>query len=196
MARPRTITDDDLLSAAAAVLAEVGPSRFTLAKAATRAGVAPATYIKRFGSKQGLFLALNQRWVNTVAAEIDAAAATTTGVDRIRVAAMWGVAEMDVPEHAANMLATLALDLQHAAMTALLDQGWRTWRARLSAYLAETITAGQLPHAPAPPIAAQMLFAVVEGTRLAWCVRPEGSLEHRVKQLLDELISTWTAQTS
>jgi AcrR family transcriptional regulator len=46
MARPRIPTDDDLLSSAAAVLAEVGPSQFTLAKAAARAGAAPATYVK------------------------------------------------------------------------------------------------------------------------------------------------------
>jgi AcrR family transcriptional regulator len=46
MARPRILTDDDLLSSAAAVLAEVGPSQFTLAKAAARAGAAPATYVK------------------------------------------------------------------------------------------------------------------------------------------------------
>ncbi|HYJ66749.1 MAG TPA: helix-turn-helix domain-containing protein [Nocardioidaceae bacterium] len=196
MARPRTITDDQLLSSAAEVLAEVGPSRFTLAKAATRAGVAPATYIKRFGTKLGLFLALNHRWVNTVAAGIDAAASKAAGVDRIRAAAMWGVAEMDVPEHAANMLAALALDLQHPSMTALLDQGWVTWRERVGTHVSDAIAAGDLPHAPAPPVAAQMLFALVEGTRLAWCVRPEGSLEHRVRQLIDELISTWSTPRS
>jgi AcrR family transcriptional regulator len=196
VARPRTIVDDDLLLSAVEVLAEVGPSRFTLAKAAARAGVAPATYVKRFGTKQGLFLALNRRWVKTVAAGIDSAASTTTGVDRIRAAAMWGVAEMDVPEHAANMLATLALDMQHASMTELLDQGWTTWRERLSAHVSDAIAAGELPYAPTPAVAAQMLFALVEGTRLAWCVRPEGSLERRVRQLIDELISTWSTRTS
>lgn len=192
MARPRSFDDEHLLSCAAEVLAQVGPSRFTLARAAARAGVAPATYIKRFGTKQGLFLALNRRWVRTVGEGMDAAASTTTGVDRIRAAAMWGVAEMDVPEHAANMLAALALDMQHPPMTALLNQGWATWRARIDAHLRDAITAGALPHAPAPSVAANMLFALVEGTRIAWCAHPQGSLQQAVRQLIDELISTWS----
>lgn len=193
MARPRTITDEDLLACAADVLAEVGPSRFTLAQAASRAGVAPATYVRRFGTKQGLLLALNRQWAQTVAAGVDAATSTTSGVNRIRAAAMWGVAEMDVPEHAANMLATLALDLQHPPMTELLDQGWATWRARIGAHVEDAIAAGILPRAPSPAVAADMLFGLVEGTRIAWCVRPQGSLEQRVRRLVDELISTWGA---
>jgi AcrR family transcriptional regulator len=192
MGRPRSIEDEHLLSCAAEVLTQVGPSRFTLARAAARAGVAPATYVKRFGTKQGLFLALNHRWVQTVGVGMDAAAATTTGVDRIRAAAVWGVAEMDVPEHAANMLAALALDLQHPPMTALLDQGWATWRARIAAHVRDAIAAGDLPHAPIPSVAAQMLFALVEGTRIAWCAHPQGSLQQQVRQLIDELIRTWT----
>lgn len=196
MARPRSIEDEDLLSCAAEVLAQVGPSQFTLARAAARAGVAPATYIKRFGTKQGLFVALSRQWVQTVGPGMDAAASTTTGVDRIRAAAMWGVAEMDVPEHTANMLATLALDLQHPPMTALLDEGWATWRARIRALVRDALAAGALPHAPAPPVAAQMLFALVEGTRIAWCVRPQGSLQRRVRRLIDELIGTWAGGRS
>lgn len=192
MARPRVIVDEDLLSAAAAVLAEVGPAQFTLAKAAARAGVAPATYVKRFDTKQGVFLALNRRWAASVSAGIDAQTAATTGVDRIRAAAMWGVAEMDDPERAANMLATLALDLQYPPMTALLDEGWTTWRERVRAHIEETISAGHLGRAPTPSTAAAMLFALVQGTLISWCVRPRGSLEQRVRENVDELISAWS----
>lgn len=192
MARPRVITDEALLSAAAAVLAEVGPSQFTLAKAAARADVAPATYVKRFATKQGVFLALNRRWAESVGAGMDAATASTTGVDRIRAAAMWGVAEMDDPEHAANKLATLALDLQYPPMTALLDQGWATWRERVRAHIDEAVAAGHLSRAPAPSLAADMLFALVQGTLISWCVRPQGSLEQRVREIIDELIGSWS----
>lgn len=192
MARPRTIEDAKLLTGAAETLAEVGPSRFTLAKAAARAGVAPATYVKRFGTKQGVFLALNRSWVATIGPGIDAAAANGSRLDRIRAAALWGVAEMDVAEHARNMLATLAMDLQHPDMTDQLAQGWATWRERIAAYVADAVEAGDLTDAPTPEVAARMVFAVVEGTRIAWCVQPDGSLEHRAAQLVDELISRWT----
>ena len=66
MARPRLIDDERLLAAAREVLYEVGPGTFTLQRAAERAEVSAATFIKRFGSKQELFLALNRRWVDSL----------------------------------------------------------------------------------------------------------------------------------
>src|SRR5688572_11388706 len=56
--RPRTVTDDDILAAAARAMSKVPPTRFTLAEVAREAGLAPATLVQRFGSKRGLLLAL------------------------------------------------------------------------------------------------------------------------------------------
>jgi len=187
MARPRSIDDARLLSAAGQVVAEVGPAAFTLERAAQRAGVSAATYIKRFGSKKGLFLAINRDWVASIAPGLDGAVMGRTGADRLRAAALWGVADMDVPEQAGNLLASLALDLADADLQALLDQGWALMHARLAELACEVA----LPHAPPPAQAARMLFAVVEGTRLAWAVRPEGSLEERVRRHVDALLAGW-----
>ena len=189
MARPRAIEDRRLLSAAAEVLAEVGPSNFTLERAAQRAEVSAATYVKRFGSKKGLFLALNRDWVAAIAPGVDRAVHGRTGADRLREAAMWSVADIDVPEHAANMLATLALDLADADLQALLDEGWALLCERLAAVIREV--AAELPHAPPAEEAARMLFALVEGNRIAWCVRPVGSLEERIRTHLDLVLATW-----
>lgn len=189
MARPRSIEDRRLLLAATEVLAEVGPSSFTLERAARRAEASAATYVKRFGSKKGLFLALNRDWVASIRPGLDDAIHGRTGADRLREAAMWGVADMDVPKHAANMLATLALDLADADLQALLDEGW-TLRHRWLAAVAREVSS-ELPQAPSAEQSARMLFALVEGNRLAWCVRPNGSLEERVRSQLDALLAAW-----
>ncbi len=189
MARPRAIQDDRLLSAAAEVLAEVGPASFTLERAARRAGVSAATYIKRFGSRKGVFLALNRQWVASIGPALDDAVRGRTGANRLRAAAMWGVADMDVAEHAANMLATFALDLTDADLQGMLDEGWALVHRRLVAVTREV--ADELPHAPPAEQVARMLFAVVEGNRIAWCVRPKGSLEKRVRRQLDALFAAW-----
>src|SRR5919202_3700704 len=55
--RPRQRADSDILDAAARVISRLGPSRFTLADVAREAGLAPATLLQRFGSKQGLLRA-------------------------------------------------------------------------------------------------------------------------------------------
>jgi AcrR family transcriptional regulator len=189
VARPRAIEERRLLSAAAEVLAEVGPSAFTLERAAVRAEVSAATYVKRFGSKKGLFLALNREWVAAIGPGVEAAIRGRTGADRLRAAAMWGVADMDVPEHAANMLAALALDLADADLQVLLDEGWTLLHTMLAAVAREV--AADVPNAPPAEEAARMMFALVEGNRIAWCVRPTGSLEERVRTQLDALLAAW-----
>src|SRR6476620_6910836 len=99
MSRPRALNGDRLLDAAAQELAEVGPAAFTLASAADRAGASAATYIKRFGSRHCVFIALNRRWADSVSAGIDSAVATRQDIDRVREAVLWGVPEMDVAAH-------------------------------------------------------------------------------------------------
>src|SRR5580704_14598591 len=60
MARKKTISDEDVLDAAAKVMFAAGPS-FTLADVARAAGIAPATLVQRFGDKHGLVVAAMTR---------------------------------------------------------------------------------------------------------------------------------------
>jgi AcrR family transcriptional regulator len=192
MARPRVLNEDRLLDAAAQELAEVGPAAFTLAGAADRADASAATYIKRFGSRHGVFLALNRRWADRVVAGIDSAVATHQGVDRVREAVLWGVHEMDMPAHAVNNLAVFALDLTHSDMRAILQEGWMAQHQKITELLTEVMRDGLLAAAPQPDQAARMLIALVEGTRIAWCVHPEGSLESVIRRHVDALLGAWT----
>ena len=185
------LNGDRLLDAAVRELAEVGPAAFTLAGAAYRAGASAATYIKRFGSRHGVFLALNRRWADGVIIGIESAVATCHGIDRVREAVLWGVPEMDVAAHAANNLAVFALDLTHSDMRAILGEGWMAQHQKVTELLTEVMSDGLLATAPEPDQAARMLIALVEGTRIAWCVHPEGSLERLIRSHVDALLGTW-----
>jgi len=177
MARPRVADDEQLLAAAQQLLYEVGPAEFTLARAAARGGVSAATLIKRFGSKRELFLALNRRWVDSIAPGLAAATAGHhTPMARLRAAATWGFDDLDSPPDTANQLAALALDLQDARMQELLAEGWRIVTDRLTELAREAIDAGELPGSLPAEQVARILFAAAEGIRLTWCVRPSGSL--------------------
>ena len=63
--RPRGIADDAIFAATERALARVGYSRLSLAEVAGEIAIAPATLVKRFGSRRGLLLAFfawsNQR---------------------------------------------------------------------------------------------------------------------------------------
>jgi AcrR family transcriptional regulator len=191
MARPRVIDDERLLAAAHVLLYEVGPAAFTLQRAAERAEVSAATFIKRFGSKQELFLAMSRRWVASIRPGL---AQAETGCDtplaRLRAAVLWGFDDLDSPSNTANELATLALDLQYDQMRELLAEGWQIMEDHLTELAAAAIDAGQLsPARPAGQIA-RILHATAEGTRLTWCVRPVGSLVARAESDLDAVLSS------
>ena len=190
MARPRVIDDERLLAAAHEVLCEVGPRTFTLQRAAERAEVSAATFIKRFGSKQELFLALNRRWVDSLLPIFAAAEADCqTPLERLRAAALCGFDDLDSPGNTANNLARLALDLQDERLGALLAQGWLIVEEHLRELAAEAIAAGEFGPGYTAGQIARILLATCEGTRLTWCVRPVGSLVSRAQADIDALLA-------
>lgn len=193
MARPTETDDEELLAAASQVLLTEGPSGFTLAKAAHRGGVSAATLVKRFGSKQALFIRLSERWVQSQD-DVLAAAATRhdSPLDRLRAVALQPYRDLDHPEHAAMQLAALAIDLQHDRMRELLDLGWGHARRHLARHATDAARAGQLLGCPPPDQVARLVSTAMEGGCLAWSVHPEGSLVDRLSADLDALLGAWT----
>jgi AcrR family transcriptional regulator len=195
VARPIETADDDLLDAADSVLRREGPAAFTLAGAAAAAGVSAATYVKRFGSKERMFLRLSQRWVASLDEQLrDAARASESPMERLRAVALHSYHDLDDPLTAHNQVATLAVDLQNDELRGWLHVGWGHVRRHLTRHARAAITAGQLVDAPPPPQLARIIAGAMEGACLAWSVHPEGSLVARLDRDLTALLSGWTAR--
>ena len=151
MARPIGTPDDALLDAADHVLMTEGPSGFTLAKAAASAGVSAATFVKRFGSKEQLFLRLSQRWAASLDGELgEAARDVDSPLHRLRIVALHNYHDLDNPQTASKQLAALAIDLQNDEMRGLLHVGWGHVRRHLERHAAAAAAAGELAGAPPP----------------------------------------------
>ncbi|MGH3258876.1 MAG: TetR/AcrR family transcriptional regulator [Streptosporangiaceae bacterium] len=192
MARPIGTPDDVLLDAADRVLMTQGPSGFTLAKAATSAGVSAATFVKRFGSKEQLFLRLSQRWAGSLDAELgEAARGVDSPLQRLRVVALYNYHDLDNPLTASKQLAALAIDLQNDEMRGLLHVGWGHVHRHLERHAAAAAAAGELAGAPPLTQLARIVMAAMEGGCLAWSVHPDGSLIRRLAADLDALLSGW-----
>jgi AcrR family transcriptional regulator len=193
MARPRGIADEQLLAAAQELLYEVGPAAFTLEKAASRAGVSAATLIKRFGSKRQLLLALNRRWVASIAPGVAAATeGQRTALGRLRAAALWGFEDLDSPANAITQLAALALDFQDEQMRELLVAGWREMEGHLTRLAREAIAAGELSGHPPAEQVARILRAAADGASVEWSVAPAGSLMARLEADIDAILASWS----
>lgn len=196
MARPIETGDDALLDAADRVLMMQGPSAFTLAKAADAAGVSAATLIKRFGSKDRLFLRLSQRWVASLDPLLEkAAAGQASPLERLRVVALYNYGDLDHPETAAHQLAALAIDLQNDEMRGWLHVGWGHVQRHLARHIGQAMTSGELVGCPPPQQLARIVLGAMEGGALIWSVHPEGSLVARLAGDLDALLERWTTTT-
>lgn len=187
MARPKTITDERLLAAAAEVIGRKGPG-FTVADVAERAGVSVGTVAGRFGSKSGLLQALTRQTTAENERRMRAAAAAATDpADGLRAALLTWFEDLADPAEAQNHLAQLGVDLIDPRLRALLaDLYEATERTVL-----ELTRRVELPRGPGPERAARVLTGLLHGVSMDWSVRPRGELADRLAQDVDAVLDAW-----
>lgn len=183
VARPRTISDQRIVEAAATVIGRTGPG-FTLAEVAREAGVAVGSVSGRFGSKQGLLTAVTKAGTEAmVVAMRAAAAAAESPTVALREAAVASYAGLGDPATAANHLGQLGVDIGDPELRRLLGEHFATTEAEL---------AGLASAAGLPPGAARVLHGLLAGIALDWSVRPHGTLVDRLRADLTLVLEGWT----
>lgn len=158
MARPRSLSDDEVLGRIAAALGGIGTT-WTLNGAAEAAGLHPATLIKRFGSRHGLLLALSRRWIETIPA-----AATTN--DALRELHHWATSLSEREASPAQLLARadmLLEDLRDPELRSLLHQGWTKHVSYLTELVQHCQNTGQLTTQLSAPGVARLLLDAAHG---------------------------------
>jgi AcrR family transcriptional regulator len=181
VARPRKISDERLTGAAGAVIGRVGPG-FTLADVAAEAGVSAGTLVHRFGSRQGLLLAMMR-----TAIDAEAPAVPDDPVTAIRETLVARYAPLDDAGTAPNHLAQLAADLGDVELRGHLAD----LHAAIEAQVRALVGKAALPAAPSAAVAARVLTATADGTAIHWSTRPAGSLRRRLRTDLDAILNAW-----
>ncbi len=191
MARPREITDERLIGAAGVVISRRGPA-FTLADVAREAGVAVGTVAQRFGSKHGLLVAMASHAVGALRERLrDAHSGVLDPVLAPGAALVEVYAALDDPDTAANNLAQLAFDLSDPELRGLMAEFYSVMEAEVAELVERAVDADRLPGAPAPPVAARILTAIVDGAAIHWSARPVGGLCDRLREDIDAVVAGW-----
>jgi AcrR family transcriptional regulator len=190
-ARPRTVSDAEILTAAHRTIARLGPARVTLADVASEARLAPATLVQRFGSKRGLLLALVEMGVNSV----DACFAEMRAAHQSPLAALVAAAtdltrQVRSPQELANGLAFLQLDVSEPDFHRLAVKNSRRLHAGYKALLDEAVAAGELAPCDTARLA-RTVGAVSAGSLIAWAIMREGPPEHWVREDLMMLLEPY-----
>jgi AcrR family transcriptional regulator len=192
MARPRLVDDDAILDATGQVLAELGPTKLTLAAVGARVGLAPPTLMQRFGNKRGLLLASAARSPLMVLGAVEEAEARNTSpLAILRDFALSAVAHIKHREELGNGLGFVQLDVadpefrRHALAhsDAIVDSCTRLYRAAQEA--------GELrPDADVPALARHTLVCF-NGALQVWAVNGWGSLSEFLTEQLDLMIAPY-----
>jgi AcrR family transcriptional regulator len=173
--RPRSVSDDQILAAAARTIGRVGPARLTLAHVAREVGLSPATLVQRFGSKRNLLLSLARQGAggeNDYLARLREREGSPLSTARAFLLCFAGLAPS--PKEMANHLAFLQVDLTDAAFHRITARLFRRNHAALAGLLAEARRNGELASGE-PAALARLLLAVVNGSLLTWAVYREGT---------------------
>lgn len=189
--RPRTVSDADILAAAARMVGRLGPVRMTLADVAAEVGLAPATLVQRFGSRRGLLLALAG---GGPGAEEGQHAAQPRR-HRSPLAAIHaigaGMAAMArSPEEMSNHLAFLQIDLTDPEFHALALRHGQAVRDEISALLDQAVEAGELAPCDTARLARTVQTAL-NGSMLMWAIFREGSAPEWVRADVEAALSPY-----
>jgi AcrR family transcriptional regulator len=176
MARPRRISDEDVLAGALRVMFRTGPAEFTLAAVAAEVGIAASTVVQRFGDKRGLIL-------RALAQDNGGFAALLAGAPRGRGrAAVLGLfarltPDFDDPAVLATGLLWVREDFRDPGLNALARERWQMLRAAVAERLP--------PLAIAPELAARLLEAQWQGAFNQWGFFRAGRLRDFVAESLE-----------
>jgi len=191
-ARPRTVSDDDLIHATMRIMSRLGPVKMTLAAVAAEAGVTAATLVQRFGSKRGLMLKIAAGAAESGDACFDMVrAAHPDSPLAALIAAAAAMAQMAAtPEELANSLAFLQIDITdpefHVHTLALSKRNVAGYRALLK----EAVAAGELaPHDTARM--ARAINALAAGSLINWAIFREGTADRWVRKDIETLLAQY-----
>jgi AcrR family transcriptional regulator len=181
MARPRRDAQEVLLERIATALGRRrSMAPWTLAEISPDAGLSPAGLVKRFGSRQGILLALSGRWIEAI--PVAAGGGSSAGAELRRWIARRFAAHG--PEQVAQGLVNLLDDLADDQLRALLGKGW----AKEIRYLSSLLASMDLPRLGDPDRAAALLFDALNGAMLRCATESEALL---VRDTLDGLMEVW-----
>jgi AcrR family transcriptional regulator len=191
MARVKTTTDREIVEAAARVIARVGTSSLRLSDVAAEVGLAPATLLQRFKTKQDLLLAVTALRTEEIAADFaERRAVCSSPLEALLSFDPKKRSMINSRQQIANSLACMQLSLTDAGFRHQMDLLAQTLRRELTLLIEDAVEAGELHNCQPEPLARAMM-AVFHGSLTWWAVSQEGSAESHIQRDIDTLIGPY-----
>jgi AcrR family transcriptional regulator len=189
--RPRTVTDEDIIAAAATVTGRLGPGKLTLAGVGKEIGLSAATLVQRFGSKRGLLLAMAKSAADSVDACFEMVRAAHQSPLAALVAAATDITRyLDTPDEMANHLAFLQMDLSDPDFHRLMVINSKKQLEGYRRLVREAIDAGELVECDTQRLV-RAITSVCGGSLISWVVFRQGSAAAWVRADVDTVLEPY-----
>lgn len=194
LGRPRTISNEQIIGAAARAIGRVGPGALTLADVAGEVGLAPATLMQRFGSKRGLLLAVAAGGAEGVPARFAAAREQHDSPLETLLAALAAMTRpIATPEEASNHAAFLQIDLTDPDFHRLVLAHAESFRKEVRELLGDAVAAGELCECDTA-LLARTVQSTYNGALLTWAIYRRGSASRWLREELELVLDPYRAE--
>lgn len=190
--RPRTVTDEAILTATATVVSRLGPARLTLADIGREVGLSPATLLQRFGSKRALLLKLAKLGADMVDACFAPLRNASSPLAALVSTATAITQYMRTPEELANGLAFLQMDVSDPEFHAFALEHSRQTAAGYRMLLDAAVEKGELRRCDTARLA-RAITALSGGSLIEWAIHRKGSAAAWVRQDIETLLEPYRA---
>ena len=191
-ARPRSVSDEQILEAALRAMSRLPPGELTLAAIGAEAGVTAGALVQRFGSKRALLLALARAGAQSDPGQ--AARLIAEHGSPLKALAAYAdcfTRNAGSPAAFQRGLAYLQQDLADPDLAGLLARQMDGERETLAALLAAARNAGELVADADPKRLAKLVEALIAGGMMSWTYRAKGKVSASVASLLEDLLAPY-----
>lgn len=178
MAQKKIIDDQSVLEKALLVISEHGPDNFTLADVGKAVGLAPATLMQRFGSKQKLLMLAAKQANVKLKHDLDVLKRKKLAWDRELIHLLSAIPEgFGSRQDIANSLGVLKLDMIDPELHPIARKLFESLRQRIEELLLEGQACAQLDSSFDVKAITWELDALRHGLVIQWTLSGKGTLE-------------------
>jgi AcrR family transcriptional regulator len=182
---------EQIIAAATAVFGEFGFAGGSIRAIAERVGVAPATLLQHFGSKEGLLMAVLEEWDRRT---VEARLIGVSGLAYFR--RLPEVMEFHLDKRGLlELFLTIAAEASSPTHPArdFIRRRYADNLATLAAHLQEAVDAGDVGHLSQAEIdqEVRLVTAVLDGIELQWLLDPSTDLVAGVTAYVTHSITRW-----
>lgn len=191
MARPRSVSDDQIVRGTIAAIGKHGPAKLTLAHVAQEVGITPAALVRRFGSKAALLAAVAADASQHADATFDdATARTSTPLEALLEALPAFAGDIRSRNELANHMAMLQLDITDPHLRRQSADQVRVVLRRIETLLSQATAAKQLQRHDAAQLA-DAVYTAYSGAMVTWAIHGRGGLAPWIKTKIEAVLAPY-----